>query len=151
MSVMIGLVVRYQCCLVKVICHVARKRNITLSCWVPIYRDRLRRSISLLFSLQTFEEIPRLCSGWQKPYLPFCSLVMLSKPKHLFTLNPLILVVFWKPLFSMLFSCDATLPPCSLAYTLRASQHTREKPLGYKYVAPTGLERLFIARCSLFV
>ena len=51
----------------------------------------------------------------------------------------------------MLSCCDATHHPCPLERVLRASLCIWEWSLGYKYFAPTGLETVFVARCSLLV
>jgi len=48
----------------------------------------------------------------------------------------------------MLFRCDAVVHSCSLAYAWRASLLVQNYPTCYQYYAPTGLETLFVARCS---
>jgi hypothetical protein len=64
--------------------------------------------------------------------------------------NPLFLMVFFgKPLFAVLFFCDAKLHLCSLEKALRASLQMGEGAFGLQIFRPYGAAS--VARCSLFV
>jgi len=131
----------YQCRLVKVICYVEYKRNITLSCWVPIYRDRLCGSISFLFSHlmrsldfawddknPTFPSAPLSCWASRSIYLPLTLVVFLETALcHAFLLRC--------NAFPLLFGkCMVCIAP-----DLRILMF-------YKYYAPTVREALFVVR-----